>query len=206
PPAGRPRRPNPAPRLNHRAQLVEKPLSARGPPAEQEQRRKEFLTERRQVQDAFDAFAHRLEQTYGPAAGQVFDRARLQMTLPADTALLGWLDRPALPRAADPHGEHWAVLLRATGAPRWLRLRGSGLDGTWPEADTRLPADLRAALHTPRGEWQPLASRLRAQRLEPLAKALVGGEGQPAVRHLVVVPAPALAGVPVEIFAQGYTV
>src|SRR5262249_17636010 len=62
------------------------------------------------------------------------------------------------------------------------------------------------ALHTPRGAWQPLARRLRGQRLEPLARALSARGGLPPVRNLLVLPAPALAGVPVEAFTDGYTV
>jgi tetratricopeptide (TPR) repeat protein len=193
-------------RLQRLDQLIEKTLAAKEPTPAPEHQRKELLTQRRQVQDEFDAFARHLEHTYGPAAGQVFERARIQAVLAADTALVGWLDLAGQAQAADPNGEHWAVLLRATGAPLWVRLRGSGVGDSWTEADTRLPADLRAALHTPRGDWQPLAKRLGKQRLEPLVKHLAASAGQPAVRHLIVLPAGALAGVPVEVFAEGYTV
>src|SRR5262249_5743713 len=64
----------------------------------------------------------------------------------------------------------------------------------------RLVAELRGALRSPAGAWQPLARRLREQRLAPLAKHLAG------VRRLVMLPSSALAGVPVEVFADGYTV
>jgi tetratricopeptide (TPR) repeat protein len=193
-------------RLQRLDLLIEKTFTDKPPPSAQEAQRKDLLTERRQVQDELDAFAHHLEQTYGPVAGQIFERAKIQAALSADTALLGWLDLPGQPKAADPNGDHWAVLLRAAGAPVWVRLRGTGPGDAWTEADTRLPADLRAALHTPRGDWQSLARRLRAQRLEPLAKHLAASDSQPAVRHLITLPAGALAGVPVEVFAPGYTV
>jgi hypothetical protein len=55
-------------------------------------------------------------------------------------------------------------------------------------------------LQSSRGEWYALAERLQQQRLGPLAKHLDG------VRHLIVLPSPALAGVPVEVFAERYTV
>jgi tetratricopeptide (TPR) repeat protein len=193
-------------RLQQLDQRIEKTPTVKEPTPAQEQQRKDLLTHRRQIQDELDAFVHRLEQTYGPVAGQVLDRVRIQAALAADTALVGWLDLPGPPKAADLNGEHWAVLLRAAGAPVWVRLRGSGPGGTWTEADTRLAADLRAALHAPRGDWQPLAQRLRQQRLEPLMKHLAASAEQPAVHHLLVLPARALAGVPVEVFAQGYTV
>jgi tetratricopeptide (TPR) repeat protein len=193
-------------RLNRLDQLIENTLTAQEPTAEQKKRREELLTERRKVQDDFDAFAAHLEKTYGPAAGQVFDRPHIQKSLPADAALVGWLDLPGKAQEADPDGEHWAVLLRSAGPPRWIRLRGSGPQDAWTESDGGLPAELRAALQTPAGDWQPLAQRLRRQRLQPLAKHLDAGDGLPAVRHLIVLPSTALAGVPVEAFADGYTV
>jgi tetratricopeptide (TPR) repeat protein len=187
-------------------QLIEKTLPVKDPTPAQERQRKDLLTRRRQVQDECDAFTRHLEQTYGPAAGQVFDQMRIQAALPADTALVGWLDLAGQPKAVDPNSEHWAVLLRATGAPVWVRTRGSGAGGAWVEADNRLAADLWAALHKPGGVWQPLAQRLRQQRLEPLAKHLAARDGQPAVRHLIVLPARAMAGMPFEVVADGYTV
>jgi tetratricopeptide (TPR) repeat protein len=193
-------------RLQCLDQLIEKTFTATEPKAKQEEQRKYLLSQRRKVQDEFDAFARHLEQTYGPVAGHVFERAHIQAALPADTALIGWLDLPGHPKAADPNGEHWAVLLRAVGAPVWVRLQGTGTANSWTEADTRLPRDLRAALHVPRGDWQPLAQRLRQQRLEPLAKYLAASADQPDVRHLLVLPSGALPGVPVEVFAEGYTV
>jgi tetratricopeptide (TPR) repeat protein len=193
-------------RLNRLDQLIQNTLSAQEDTPELASRRQDLLTQRRQVQEELDALARLLEQTYGPAAGQVFERQQIQASLPADTALLGWLDILASPKAADPDGEHWAVLLRSAGAPVWVRLRGTGPKDAWTEADAGLPAQLRAALQSPRGDWRPLAQRLRQQRLDPLARHLAAGDGLPAVRHLVVLPATALAGVPVEVFADGLTV
>jgi CHAT domain-containing protein len=121
---------------------------------------------------------------------------------------VGWIDLPppAGPKAADPNGEHWAFLLRHSGPPACVRLRGSGPAGAWSEGDTALPARLRTALQSPRGDWKELSQRLRQQRLEPLEKLLAAGKDQPAVRRLLVLPSPALAGVPVEAFADGDTV
>jgi tetratricopeptide (TPR) repeat protein len=188
-------------RLDRIDKLIEQTLTAREPTAEQKQRREELLTQRLKAQQELTAFAHQLEQRYGPAAGQVFDRQKIQAALPADVALLGWVDLPtAGPKAADPSGEHWGVLLRRSGEPFWARLRGSGPKSTWTEADTQLPGQLREALQSSRGQWQAVAERLLHQRLGPLAKHLDG------VRRLIVLPSPALAGVPVEVFAERYTV
>jgi S1-C subfamily serine protease len=57
-----------------------------------------------------------------------------------------------------------------------------------------------------RDGWQRLAQRLREQRLGPLEKHLAAHDGLPAVQHLIVLPSPALAGVPVELLAEGATV
>jgi CHAT domain-containing protein len=130
----------------------------------------------------------------------------IQAALPPDAALLGWLDLRAAPKAHDPNGEHWAVLLRSAGDPIFARLKGSGLEDAWTEADTRLPAQLRTALQSARGDWQPLARRLCQQRLQPLLPHLAGRGKLPAVKHLIVLPSTALPGVPVEVFAESYTV
>jgi tetratricopeptide (TPR) repeat protein len=206
PPAEQARQTDLVNRLNRLDQLVEHTLAAQEPTAEQKKRREDLLSQHRQVRQELDAFARHLEQAYGPAAGQVFDRAQIQATLPADVALVGWLDLPGNPKAADRDGEHWAVVLRSAGGPAWIRLRGSGPNSAWTGADTRLPFELRAALQTPRAAWRPLAHRLRRQRLEPLAPHLAAADGLPAVRHLVVLPSNLLPALPVEVFADGYTV
>ena len=193
-------------RLNRLDQLLQRLSAVKNLTPTQAEQRKELLTQRRQVQDELDAFAEHLEKTYGPVAGQVFDRKAIQAALPPDAVLLGWLDIAGAPKEHDPNGEHWAVLLRATGDPIFVRLKGSGLKDAWTDADTNLPAQLRAALQSDRGDWQPLARRLHQQRLQPLTPHLAAGGKLPAVKHLLVLPSVDLAGVPVEVFADGYTV
>jgi tetratricopeptide (TPR) repeat protein len=187
-------------RLDRLDRLIENTLSASEDTAERKAPRNDLLSRRRQVQEELDALARHLEEAYGPAAGQVFGRKQIQKGLPADTALVGWLDLHGDPQAADPNGEHWAVLLRPSGEPVWVRLSGSGDRHAWTDADAQLPGQLCVALQSAGGKWQPLAKRLGEQRLGPLAGHLDG------VRRLVVLPAPALAGVPVEVFAEGTTV
>jgi hypothetical protein len=152
-------------RLNRLDLLIENTLSASVDTPERKTRRDDLLTRRRQTQEELDAFAHHLEETYGPAAGQVFERKQIQKALPADAALIGWLDLPGAAGAADPSGEHWTVLLRSVGEPVWVRISGSGDKHAWTEADTQLPAQVRAALQDGRSDWQPLSRRLRKQRL-----------------------------------------
>jgi tetratricopeptide (TPR) repeat protein len=193
-------------RLERLEQLLTRTAALKEETPEQKKAREELLSQHRAAQDELDAFARRLEKTYGPVAGQVFDLRRIQAALPAATALVGWIDfPPAGPKAADPNGEHWAFLLRSTGEPRCLRLPGKG-GGAWTEEDTGLPAALLTALTERRPEWQRLAQRLAQQRLGPLGKYLAASDSLPEVKHLIILPTPALAGVPVELLAEGYTV
>jgi CHAT domain-containing protein/tetratricopeptide (TPR) repeat protein len=186
-------------------QLIQGTFTTKGTP-EVKARREDLLTQRRTKGDELAALTEQLEKEYGPAAGQVYDRTTIQKALAPDAALIAWIDIPGQPTAADPNGEHWAVVLRATGVPVWRRLRGIGKDGAWTDADTRLPGDLRRALLDPSRDWQTPADRLRAQRIQPLAQHLAPGHGLPAVRRLIVLPSPALAGLPLEVCAPEYTV
>jgi tetratricopeptide (TPR) repeat protein len=173
------------------------------PSAEQRRQREDLLGRRLQAQADLARFVQRLEKDYGPVAGLIFDREKIQASLPDDTALLAWVDLPrAGPRSANPDGEHWAVLLRRRGQPVWKRLPGSGPGNSWTEQDTDLARQLREAVQKPRPSWQPLAKQLREQRLTPLSQYLAAQDGLPAVHHLVVLPSPALLGVPVELLAE----
>src|SRR5262249_7581843 len=181
-------------------QLIEQAIAAGDRIPEQDQRRKDLLDQRRKAQDELGAFAAHLEKTYGPAAGEIFTRERVQKALPPDAALVGWLDIFGRTSAADPDGERWAVVLRSAGPPAWVRLRGTGPRGAWTEADNRVADELWAALPSPRSDWEPLARRLRAQRLEPLAKHLAATERLPAVRRLILLPSPLSPATPPPAF------
>jgi tetratricopeptide (TPR) repeat protein len=207
PPAERARQAELIARLQRLDQLVEKALTVKEETAAQKKAREELLGQRREAQDELSAFARHLEETYGPAAGQVFDLPRIQAVLKDDMALIGWIDiAPAGPKVADPNGEHWAFLLRSSGPPLCLRLKGSGPGGAWTDNDSVLPSRLRDSLLERRDDWQRLAHQLREQRLGPLHKHLAAQDKLPAVRHLVVLPSPALAGVPLEALAEDITV
>jgi CHAT domain-containing protein len=54
--------------------------------------------------------------------------------------------------------------------------------------------------------WQRLARQLAEQRLAPLHKHLAATDKLPAVKHLVVLPSAALAGVPVELLIEECTI
>ena len=126
----------------------------------------------------------------------------IRQALPADAALVAWVDVPFRGRE-----EHWVCLCRQQGLPVWERLPGSGASGKWTDEDTSLPDRLRQAVL---GEKSPgarapadvakLARQLYAQRLAPLEKNLAG------VRRLYVVPVEVMSTVPVELLTDQFTI
>jgi tetratricopeptide (TPR) repeat protein len=153
---------------------------------------------------ALSEFQARLVQDHHAPAGQVARLNEIQSALPTDAALVAWVDLPpASPRAADPDGEHWGVVVRARGVPAWIPVAGTGPDGLWTRDDTELAGRVRTGLRSRPGpgstDLPPLVQRFRAQRLDPMAQALGGSaDGLPPARRLIVLPSRAMAGIPVE--------
>ncbi len=70
--------------------------------------------ERELASIALGEFQSKLVHVHGALAGQVAKLDGIQAALPADAALVTWVDiRPRGPNAADPDGEHWGVVIRA---------------------------------------------------------------------------------------------
>jgi CHAT domain-containing protein len=179
-------------------------------PTDAHRRQLETLQQQRDAAiTALTQFEADLARNHGPAAGQVYTLARIQAQLPADAALLSWIDFRGQPKAADPSGEHWACLVRRHGEPVWVQLPGSGPKGAWTQSDDYLPGQVRTLLvKRPRDltvEWQERTGRLYAQRLAPLARHLGATKELPAVRHLIILPSRWLAGVPVEALVAART-
>jgi len=172
--------------------------------AERAKRFAELKRERELASIALGEFQTMLAKQYGPLAGKVASLTEIQAALPADAALVAWVDiPPAGPNSADPDGERWGVVVRARGIPAWVPLAGTGPDGRWTKDDTRLVSDVRTALRSLPGagsaDLRPRVVRLRRQRIEPLAQALAAtADGLPPARRLIVLPSRAMAGVPVE--------
>jgi tetratricopeptide (TPR) repeat protein len=178
------------------------------PTEEQSREHKERLTQRRGTQQQLDALTRELAQKYGVAEAHAYALEKVQAALPADTALLGWVDIQPEGKIREVVKERWALRLRAKGKPTWVPLKGSGKDDAWTDADSRLPGQLAADLHSrPRSEqadWRPLARRLYQQRLEPLAPQLAATADLPAVRHLIVLPSDVMDGIPLEVLTERY--
>jgi tetratricopeptide (TPR) repeat protein len=153
---------------------------------------------------ALGEFQTELVHVHGTLAGQVATLNEVQAALPADAALVAWVDiPPAGPNAADPDGEHWGVVVRSRGVPAWVAIPGTGMDGLWTKEDTGLADRVRTALRSRPGaettDLRALLDGLRTQRLEPLAKALgATADGMPVARRLIVLPSRAMAGIPIE--------
>jgi len=188
--------------------LLERYAILKEPTGEQTRQHREHLGQHRQTQEKLD----KLTGTLAHAHGLVWQSATLlqvQAALPAETALLGWLDLQWKGKTRDLIKEHWAVLVRAKGAPVWVRLPGSGPNATWTEADDRLPAELLTALANPARQeatsWRPLAQRLFRQRMQPLVERFAATTDLPEVRHLVVLPSDMMDGIPPEVLSARYT-
>jgi CHAT domain-containing protein/tetratricopeptide (TPR) repeat protein len=156
------------------------------------------------VKSELSEFQNKLDQQHGALAGAIPTLDEIQLALPADAALVAWVDiEPPGPKSADPDGEHWVVVVRSRGVPVWVSIAGTGKDGLWTKADAALAGQVQSALKSRPGPGaraaRPLIQRLRAQRLEPLAKALgATADRLPPARRLIVLPSRAMAGIPVE--------
>jgi tetratricopeptide (TPR) repeat protein len=177
--------------------------------SERTKRFEELKRQRELASIALGEFQTKLVQDHGALAGQVATLKEIQAALPADAALVAWVDiPPAGPSAADPDGEHWGVVVRSRGIPTWIAIAGTGKDGLWTKDDTGLAGRVRTELRRRRGggaaDLGPVVVQLQCQRLEPLAKALGGGaDGPPAARRLIVLPSRAMSGIPIEALLAG---
>jgi len=187
-------------RLDRLAETTPKNLDQAG----RAKRFEDLKRQRELASIALGEFQTKLVADHGPLAGQVARLNEIQAALPADAALVAWVDIPPVgPNAADPDGEHWGVVVRSRGIPAWVPIAGTGASGFWTKDDTGLGGRVRTELRRLPGAgaadpW-PLVDRLRTQRLEPLAKALgATADGLPAARRLIVLPSRAMVGIPVE--------
>ncbi len=179
-------------------------LSAAPAPTDEQRRRLEALRgERLDTEGQLARFEGDLVRKYHVAAGEVYALDAIRDRLADDAALIGWLDLEFIPGAGDPRGDHWACVVRRRGGPRWIRIAGTGADGAWTKADDERPGEVRRLLSTEdRTAWRDPSAELARQRLAPLEPALRAGDDRPAVRHVIVVPSPALAGIPIEALLE----
>jgi CHAT domain-containing protein len=127
------------------------------------------------------------------AAKRVWPLAKIQAAIPADAAILLWLD---VQKA------HWACILRQSGVPIWQRLPGTGPGQAWTRDDDNLAErTYTQALVEPQApQRDQLLAALRAQRLVPLLPHLNG------IQRLLVVPTGYMAKIPLEALTDQFLV
>ena len=147
--------------------------------AERAKRFEDLKRQRELASIALGEFQTKLVQDYGPLAGQVATLNEIQAALPADAALVAWVDiTPAGPNAADPDGEHWGVVVRSRGIPAWIPIAGTGSDGLWTKDDTELAGRVRTELRRRPGagsaDLRPLVEKIT----RPAPRAAGQGPGR----------------------------
>jgi CHAT domain-containing protein/tetratricopeptide (TPR) repeat protein len=176
---------------------------SQSPTNDQRKQLEELKSQRLELQGRLVQLEAELIQKYKATAGAMYTLAQIQAQLLADAALVGWLDIKTTPNTADPRGDHWACVVRRSGAPQWIRIVGTGRDQAWIKDDDERPGQVRQLLSSEiEKDWRKPLATLAQQRLAPLEPALEDRDGLPAVRHLIVLPSPALAGIPVEAMIE----
>jgi tetratricopeptide (TPR) repeat protein len=172
--------------------------------AERAKRFEGLTHQRERTSIALGEFQTKLDQKYGALAGRVAGLDEIQAALPADAALIAWIDIPPVgPNAADPDGENWGVVVRSQGVPAWIAIDGTGDGGLWTKSDLELPRAVRGALRGRPGldtpNPRPVIEKLRTQRISPLSRALgATTDGLPPARRLIVLSSTAMAGISLE--------
>jgi CHAT domain-containing protein/tetratricopeptide (TPR) repeat protein len=161
--------------------------------SEQRRRRDELLRERSRL----DAEAAQVAAERSGRA--VLPLATVQAALSPATAMVFWVDLPL-------KDDHWGCVVRHSGLPAWVRLKGSGPKGEWTQSDDKLPRLLRDDLNHGEPDAFRRAAQLAEQSLRPLEPHLAATDQLPAVRHLLVVPAGRMAGIPLEALTDRFRI
>ncbi|HZW31159.1 MAG TPA: CHAT domain-containing protein, partial [Isosphaeraceae bacterium] len=151
---------------------------------EQDARLEQIRSQQSALRGQWVELQNSLDHQYQACAGRPSPLADIQKALPADAALVGWLDQV---------GRHWACLVRTTGEPVWVQTPGHGPDGTCTPEDHRRDWECQRAIAAREPGWRDLTAMVARQRFGPLLPHLRG------VRHLVVLPSEGLAAIPVEV-------
>ena len=170
-------------------------------------KRMESIQEERNArEEEYRKFEEGITAKYGAAAVRPYDLLHIQSQLPADAALIAWVDVPtedtALAYRGDRREMHWACVVRHRGDPAWIKLGGS-LGGAWSARDYRLLSEVRRSLTDEASpNWKERAAELAAQRVTPLDPHLAVRGDLQAVKHLIVLNSPSMAGIPVEALLE----
>jgi serine/threonine protein kinase/CHAT domain-containing protein/tetratricopeptide (TPR) repeat protein len=125
---------------------------------------------------------------------------QIRSHLDPDTAMICWVDIAGDKTFKIPEGFHFAVVVRKTGDPVWIRIGDDGALG----AKVRNLLGKRPSASD--GSWEDDVKTLYARRLAPLEKHFGAIDGRPAVRRLIVLPSNVMAGIPIEALTEKYAV
>jgi tetratricopeptide (TPR) repeat protein len=126
------------------------------------------------------------------AAKRLLPLEKVQAALPADTAVVFWLDVLK---------HHWACVVRHAGPPIWQPLPGTGPDKGWTADDDTLAQRTYTSLVLPHAaRRESLLVALRTQRLEPVLPHLNG------IQRLLIVPTGLMARLPLEALTDRFTI
>ena len=165
-------------RLQHLDEQVTRIATKAKPTLDEDRQFDELRSQQSKLRGEWLEFQADLERQYHALAGKPSTLEVVQAALRADAVLIGWLD------VAD---HHWACIVRHQDNPVWVKIPGSGADGSWTTVDGERPEELRRALTERQPAWRAGAKALALQRIGPLLPNLKG------VRHLVVLPSHAEA-------------
>ncbi len=171
--------------------------------AERAKRFEDLKHQRELASIALGEFQTKLVQDYKALAGEVARLNEIQAALPADAALVAWVDiQPVGYRTRPTPTASTGAWSSAPGAFRpGSRSRGPVRTGcgpkTTPSSRTESGRSCGDRPGAGSADLRPLVERLRTQRLEPLAKALgASADGLPPARRLIVLPSPGHGGHP----------
>lgn len=158
--------------------------------------RRELEGEALRVAARIAALRRELEERSVVAGEGTFELARVQATLRADEAVIGWLYSDRVPDAGS-----WIWVVRSSGSPQFVRSAAGHELGAVTRALRDALAEAARSPFPPRpGAHDDLAEELRGALVAPAEAALEG------VRHLIVVPSGPALGLPLEAILDGFTI
>ena len=148
--------------------------------AERAKRFEDLKRQRELASIALGELQTKLVRDHGALAGEVARLEEIQAALPADAALIAWVDIPPIgPNAADPDGEHWGVVVRSRGTPVWVPIAGTGPDRLWTKDDTGLAEQVGTALRVRPAAAGAADTRPLLEKLAPSASSRWPGPWAP---------------------------
>jgi CHAT domain-containing protein/Tfp pilus assembly protein PilF len=146
-----------------------------------------------ETEAAWSAFRREITSKYPVSEGQAFGLSRVQAALPADAAIVGWIDVAAAGGSFD----SWVYAVRSEGPVKWARCGSASPGRSSPFRESK---NFREQLATPRSSPVGVgrdARGLWTHRIAPIEEAVAD------VRELVIIPSGAMLGMPVETFVDG---